>query len=105
MTPTLIIDDEPIWLAHCKQQGADICPTVAAALRLIETKDYTRVIVSNRLLAYVPVLVVLGVRVEVATGLPTTGEQLRAYGAGAKDYYAKDFGTTLRRCRRARPLG
>lgn len=88
---TLVIDDEPKWIAHCEGQGADTCPTVAAALELMGATDYTRVIVSNRLLANVPALVALGVRVEVATGLPATAEQLRAYGAGAVDYYAKDF--------------
>lgn len=92
---TLVIDDEPKWLAHCRRQGADTCPTVAAALRLLATKDYTRIIVSSLLLADVPKLVRLGVRVEVATGLPATGEQLRAYGAGAVDYWAKDFGRRL----------
>lgn len=57
--------------------------------------DYSLIIVSSLLLADVPALVRLGIRVEVATGLPATGEQLRAYGAGAVDYWAKDFGRRL----------
>lgn len=91
----LVIDTDAPWLAHCRQQGADTCGTLDAALVKLATKKYKRVIVSSLLLDIVPALVRAGARVEVVTNQPTPAGKVAAYDAGAMGYWVKDWGKSL----------
>jgi DNA-binding response OmpR family regulator len=89
MMRTLILDDEPNWLAvHPDSLHAS---TLTEALDIIQAGGVELVIVNARMMEAVRPLVQAGGRVEVATSLPSTREAVRAYLAGAVDYFVKDF--------------
>jgi len=88
----LVIDPDPTYRAYWLNKGTYAVCTLTAALAYIESNPpYDKIIVSSRLLDCIPELVRHNLRVEVVTALPTVGEAVEAYRAGASDYYVKEF--------------
>lgn len=88
---TLVLDTDPKWLEFCASHGATICTTLEAALAHLDSGNFNRVIVSSLMLDVVKELTEAGARVEVATTSPDTEEAVKAYKAGACEYWVKSF--------------
>lgn len=78
---TLVIDDEPIWLAYVTKLGYDTDQSA-------NWDDYDTVIISSRFMNRIKPT---SARIVVASGSPTEAEAIKAYRSGAKEYITKDF--------------
>lgn len=85
----IALDREQKWLTHCAARGA--LPVTTLPDALAATKPGDTVLLSALMMDAIPALTQAGGRVIVVSGLPSVGEEVAAYRAGAVGYGVKDY--------------